>query len=66
MSGQPADGSEPVPDCLYVVGHSWETVDVAVKGRGSGTTYVIMQCSVCSDLMIDHDPEVIAEVGRDV
>jgi hypothetical protein len=66
MSDNDSNGTERFPDCSYAAGHKWETVDVAVKGRGSGTTYVVMQCSLCLDLMIDHDPEVVAEVGRDV
>lgn len=63
--GHFAGDTERVPGCSYAAGHKGETVDVAVKGRGSGTTYVVMQCSLCRDLMIDYDPEVVAEVGRD-
>lgn len=65
MTDKPTDGIDRVPDCSHVSGHKWETVDVAIEGRGSGTTYVVMECSLCRDLLVDHEPEVIAEVGRD-
>jgi len=66
MSGASEAVTNRVPSCSYAAGHKWETIDVAVEGRGSGTTYVVMQCSLCRDLMLDHEPEVIAELGRDV
>ena len=61
-----SDGTDQVPDCSHGSGHKWETVDVAIEGRGSGTTYVVMECSLCKDLLLEHGRKVIAEVGRNV
>lgn len=62
---QSVGGTERVPDCSHKSGHKWETVRADIEGRGSGSTYTVMQCSLCRNLLIDHEPEVIAEVGRD-
>lgn len=55
LSGEPFDGD----------GHSWRIIDARIEGRGSMSTYTVEQCTRCKHLRLDHDVEVIEEVGTD-
>lgn len=45
--------------------HHWETVHVAIEGRGSDTTYVVERCRICGDLRVDDDTEVVEWITPD-
>lgn len=43
--------------------HHWETVHVAIEGRGSDSTYVVERCRICGDLRVDDDTAVVEWIG---
>lgn len=64
QKSQPEAKIEPtLEQCPHAVGHRWETVDTHIKGRGSLQTYMVEQCDLCDSLRINHDVEVVGELG---
>lgn len=51
-------------DCAFPIGHSWETVDVRIKGHGSLETCVVEQCVYCDNLRLNYEPEVLGVAGK--
>lgn len=45
--------------------HHWETVHVAIEGRGSDSTYVVERCRICGDLRVDDDTAVVEWITGD-
>lgn len=43
--------------------HHWETVHVAIEGRGSDSTYVVERCRICGHLRVDESVKVIEQMG---